>query len=46
MQPLVVGGAIVNVALVVDFQSFNQERQGTGLGLGQISLPQLLADLQ
>ena len=46
MQPFVVRGTVVNVALVVDFQGFDQEGQGTGLCLGQIFLPQLFADLQ
>ena len=46
MQPLVVGGAVVDVALVVDFQGFNQEGQGTGLRLRQIFLLQLFADFQ
>ena len=46
MQPFVVRGAVVNVALVVDFQGFDQEGQGTGLCLSQIFLPQLFADLQ
>ena len=44
MQPFVVRGTVVNVALVVDFQGFNQEGQATGLRLRQIFLFQLLAD--
>ena len=46
MQALVVGSAVVDVALVVDFQGLNQEGQGTGLRLHEVTLPQLLADLQ
>ena len=46
MQAFVVGRTIVYVALIVDFQSLNQEGQGTSLRLRQIPLPQLLADLQ
>ena len=46
MQSLVVRTAVVDVALVVDFQGFDQERQGTGLRLVHIALLQLIADFQ
>ena len=46
MQPFVVGGTVVDVTLVVDFQSPDEEGHGAGLRLGQITLSQLLADLQ
>ena len=46
MQAFVIGGTVVDVALVVDFQGFGEEGKGTGLRLRQIALPQLLADLQ
>ena len=46
MQTFVVGGTIVDVAFVVDFQCPDEERHRTSLRLQQISLSQLLADLQ
>ena len=46
MQPLVVGGPVVDVALVADFQGLDEERHGAGLRLCNIALTQLLADLQ
>ena len=46
MQAFVVGSAVIDVALVVDFQCLNQEGQGTGLRLRQVPLPQLFADFQ
>ena len=46
MQALVVGGTVVDVALVVDFQRLDEERHGAGLRLGQIPLPQLFTDFK
>ena len=46
MQAFVVGGTVVDVALVVDFQGADKEGHGAGLRLRQVTLPQLLADFQ
>ena len=46
MQALVVGGTVVDVAFVVDFQGPDEERHRAGLRLRQIPLPQLLTDFK
>ena len=46
MQTFVVGAAVVDIALVVDVQGFDKEGYWAVLGLRQIALSQLLADLK
>ena len=46
MQPFVVTASVIDVTLVVEIQCLDQEGQGTALGLSDISLAELFADLK
>ncbi len=46
MKSFVAAAPIIDIALVVEVQSLNEEGQGTALRLIDITLPELFADLQ
>ncbi len=46
MQPLVADAAVVDVALVVDVERFDQEGQGATLGLFDVTFAELFAHLE